>query len=309
MTASRDGQVVTFYSYKGGTGRTMALANLAWILAANGKRVLVADWDLESPGLHKFFKPFINPATLATAGGVIDLVREFELAAERATKAGLRRDKQWYSKFARVQEYAFSLKWNFPGDGTLDFLSAGRQNNEYAASLAGLDWDIFYAGLGGGPFLDALRADMKRHYDYTLIDSRTGVSDVASVCTVHLPDVLVTCFTLSDQGIDGAARVAREVQGQYGVRNIRILPVPMRIDRAEKTKVDLGYDLAKQEFAGLPSDMLDAERAEYWASVPVPYEAYYGYEEILATFGDSPGGAMTLLSAYERLAGHVTGGR
>jgi cellulose biosynthesis protein BcsQ len=50
-----DGQVITFYSYKGGTGRTMALANVAWILAANGKRVLVADWDLESPGLHRFY--------------------------------------------------------------------------------------------------------------------------------------------------------------------------------------------------------------------------------------------------------------
>lgn len=49
MTPPRDGQVVTFYSYKGGTGRTMALANTAWILAANGHQVLVADWDLESP--------------------------------------------------------------------------------------------------------------------------------------------------------------------------------------------------------------------------------------------------------------------
>ena len=37
---SRHGQIVTFYSFKGGTGRTMALANVAWILAANGKKVL-----------------------------------------------------------------------------------------------------------------------------------------------------------------------------------------------------------------------------------------------------------------------------
>ena len=56
----REGQIVTFYSFKGGTGRTMALANVAWILAANGKRVLVADWDLESPGLHRFFQPFLD---------------------------------------------------------------------------------------------------------------------------------------------------------------------------------------------------------------------------------------------------------
>ena len=40
----RDGKVVTFYSYKGGTGRTMALANVAWILASSGKRVLAVDW-------------------------------------------------------------------------------------------------------------------------------------------------------------------------------------------------------------------------------------------------------------------------
>lgn len=62
MTGPRDGQVVTFYSYKGGTGRTMALANTAWILAANGQRVLVADWDLESPGLHRFYAPFLDPS-------------------------------------------------------------------------------------------------------------------------------------------------------------------------------------------------------------------------------------------------------
>ena len=61
MTDDRNGEVVTFYSYKGGTGRTMALANVAWILAANGKRVLVVDWDLESPGLHRFFRPFLEP--------------------------------------------------------------------------------------------------------------------------------------------------------------------------------------------------------------------------------------------------------
>jgi len=48
--SSRDGTIVTFYSYKGGTGRTMALANTAWILAAAGNRVLTVDWDLEAPG-------------------------------------------------------------------------------------------------------------------------------------------------------------------------------------------------------------------------------------------------------------------
>ena len=69
-----------------------------------------------------------------------------------------------------------------------------------------VDWDNFYERLGGGQFFDALRADMKAHYDYTLIDSRTGLSDIADICTVHLPDILVDCFTLNDQSIDGRGR-------------------------------------------------------------------------------------------------------
>ena len=56
MVRDPDGTVVTFYSYKGGTGRTMAVANVAWILAANGRRVLAVDWDLDSPGLHRFYQ-------------------------------------------------------------------------------------------------------------------------------------------------------------------------------------------------------------------------------------------------------------
>ena len=56
---STPGQIITFYSYKGGTGRTMALANTAWILASTGLRVLAVDWDLESPGLHRYFHPFL----------------------------------------------------------------------------------------------------------------------------------------------------------------------------------------------------------------------------------------------------------
>src|SRR6185437_8475383 len=81
----RDGRIVTFYSFKGGTGRTMALANVAWVLAANGRRVLVADWDLESPGLHLFFQPFMD-ARASDPPGIIDLVRRYAWAM---TEAGI----------------------------------------------------------------------------------------------------------------------------------------------------------------------------------------------------------------------------
>src|SRR5215468_7238933 len=43
-----DRRVITFYSYKGGVGRTMALANVAYRLAnTHGLKVIAVDWDLE----------------------------------------------------------------------------------------------------------------------------------------------------------------------------------------------------------------------------------------------------------------------
>ncbi|MER6617409.1 FxSxx-COOH system tetratricopeptide repeat protein [Streptomyces xantholiticus] len=310
MTASRDGRIVTFYSYKGGTGRTMAMANVAWILAANGKRVLAVDWDLEAPGLHRFFHPFLDPSTLGATTGVIDLITEFAWAATNPEP----RRADWHLDYARIQPHAVSLTpeslgWEFTEGGTLDFVSAGKQNREYSATVSTFDWDNFYDRLGGGHFFDALRDDMKANYDYVLIDSRTGLSDIADICTVHLPDVLVDCFTLSDQSIDGAASVARQIDERYGGRGIKILPVPMRIDEGEKEKADAGRALARLKFDRFPSGLTAEEATAYWGAVEIPYRPYYAYEETLATFGDEAGLTSSLLSAFERLTSVVTEGQ
>jgi len=301
----RNGRIITFYSYKGGTGRTMALANVAWILAANGHRVLVADWDLESPGLHRFYQPFLDEIAVSEASGIIDLIRQYEQAAGKATTAA-RADRLIVER-ARVQPHVLSLNWEFPAGGSLEYLSAGRQNLDYQATLAALDWDTFYEGLSGGQFLDAVRDDMKHHYDYVLIDSRTGLSDIAGICTRQLPDILVDCFTLSTQGIEGAAQVARLVERRHKDR-VRILPVPMRVDQAEKEKVEAGRAVAIQLFAGLPAAMSPKQRQDYWAAVEVPYQAFYAYEETLAVFGEAPGSPASLLSSFERLTAQITDG-
>ena len=86
----------------------------------------------------------------------------------------------------------------------------------------------------------------------------------------------------------------------------------MRIDPAEKEKVDAGRSVAKQRFLSLetplPADVSDGERDRYWAAMVVPYQAYYAYEESLATFGDNPGSPGTLLGAYEALTARITHG-
>ncbi|MFC1433363.1 FxSxx-COOH system tetratricopeptide repeat protein [Streptacidiphilus sp. N1-3] len=302
----RDGRIITFYSYKGGTGRTMALANTAWILAANGYRVLAADWDLEAPGLGHFFRPFLDPDALAGTTGVIDLIMDYRDEALR----DLPRADGWHREFTRVRQHALSLAWpHFPADGTLDFLSAGQVRSDYAATVAAINWDHFYERLDGGRFFAALRADMRRHYDYVLIDSRTGLSDIADICTVEMPDDLVVCFTLSDQSIEGASEIARTISEHYPGRGIRILPVPMRVDDGEKEKADAGRALARQRFDGFPQGFDEARLARYWGAVEIPYRAYYAYEEVLAPFGDQPGTPTSLLSSFERLTEALTDGR
>lgn len=305
MNATNEGQIVTFYSYKGGTGRTMALANTAWILAANGLKVLVVDWDLDSPGLHKFFHPFLDPAKITATSGIVELITDYEWAATRPEE----RSADWHLEYAQILRHAVSITWPaFPEGGTLDFVSAGRQNRDYSSTVATFDWDNFYERLGGGKFFDALRADMKRNYDYVLIDSRTGLSDIANICTVHFPDILVDCFTLSDQSIEGAAAVARNIDERYHYRNIRILPVPMRIDDNEKEKLDAGRALARAKFDRFPKGQSEEEATQYWSSVEIPYMPFYAFEETLSTFGDAPGSPTSMLAAFERLTSAITYG-
>jgi tetratricopeptide (TPR) repeat protein len=301
-----EGKIVTFYSYKGGTGRTMALANVAWILASSGLRVLVVDWDLESPGLHKYFHPFLDPAKITATSGVIEMIRDYAFAVTGEED----RSADWHLRYAQVIRHAISVGGpDFSDGGELDFLSAGRQNRDYYTSVAQVDWDNFYDRLGGGQFFNALRADMKANYDYTLIDSRTGLSDIADICTVHLPDILVDCFTLNNQSIDGASSIARIIDQRYHDKNIRILPVPMRIEENEKDKLDLGRRLARRRFDQFPRDLTQDQADTYWGSVEIPYRPYYAFEELLATFGDSPGSPLTLLASYERLTSAITEGQ
>lgn len=300
-----DGKIVTFYSYKGGTGRTMALANVAWILASNGLRVLTVDWDLDSPGLARFFHPFLDADLFASTSGVIDILKNY---ARAATRPGPRPD-DWYLNDARVVPHAVSLDWRFPGGGKLDIISAGTADARYSTAVAEFRWDNFYARLGGGLFLRAMREDMQRNYDYTLIDSRTGLSDIAGVCTVQFPDTVVNCFTLAGQAIEGAAAVARSIEAMSSQRPIRILPVPMRVEYGEQTKLANGQALARARFAGYPQGMEVQDARRYWGEVEIPYRLFYAYEEILATFGDDPHQTTSLLAAYERLTAAITEGQ
>jgi cellulose biosynthesis protein BcsQ/tetratricopeptide (TPR) repeat protein len=299
----RLGRILTFYSYKGGTGRTMALANVAWILASNGHRVLAIDWDLESPGLHKYFHPFLVDKQLRDSPGVIDMIRAYAAAAMRPADA----DELDIDELAQIQRYASSLEYPFPDGGLLDLVSAGRQVPAYSRTVSTFNWDNFYERLGGGAFLAALREDLRRHYDYVLIDSRTGLSDAAGICTVLLPDVVVDCFTMSTQSIDGAVAVARSIRSQR-TDPVQVFPVPMRIEDGEAGKLERSRNYARQRFEPVVRVLGLADTDKYWGSVEIPYKIFYAYEETLAAFGERARQEGTLLAAYERLTSALVGG-
>ncbi|GAA4258984.1 hypothetical protein GCM10022255_081810 [Dactylosporangium darangshiense] len=298
------GQIVTFYSYKGGTGRTMAVANVAWILASNGYRVLAVDWDLESPGLHRYFHPFLLDKRLRSSSGIFEMMRDFAATTLDPTHE----DEDWFARRTQVLDYATSLDWQFAGGGGIDLLPSGRQDRSYARNVSTFDWPSFYERLGGGDFIEALGQDMRRHYDYVLIDSRTGLSDAAGICTVQLPDVVINCFTLSTQSVDGAVAVTKSILDQRERRPVRILPVPMRVEDAEQIKLEAGRDYARQEFAPYLGGLTGERASRYWGDVEVPYKPYFAYEEILASFAERPMLENSLLASFERLTRVLTGG-
>lgn len=70
------GEIVTFYSYKGGAGRSMCLANVAVLLARWGYKVLAIDLDLEAPGLENFFAGSLDSDLAHNARGMVDLLSD-----------------------------------------------------------------------------------------------------------------------------------------------------------------------------------------------------------------------------------------
>ena len=190
------GKIITFYSYKGGTGRSMTLANVAWILASNGKKVLAIDWDLEAPGLYRYFYPFLGDKDLTSSDGVINFVTDYKLKVMTPPAEGVEVPNDWYVEYANIKDYASTLQWDFTEGGRLDFVPAGRQDETYSTLVNLFNWQDFYERLGGKRFLNASKEKMREDYEYILIDSRTGVSDTSGICTVHMPDTLVCLLHL-----------------------------------------------------------------------------------------------------------------
>src|SRR5882724_5199890 len=102
--------IYCFYSYKGGVGRSMALANVAEYLYRRGARVLMIDWDLEAPGLENFFLDSETKLTdVRSQLGVIDMLLHYKRQYAVAASAPPSRDQDRDSKAAQEEPKIFEI--------------------------------------------------------------------------------------------------------------------------------------------------------------------------------------------------------
>lgn len=175
--------IITFYSFKGGVGRTAAVANIAVILASRNLKVLAVDWDLEAPGLDAFLDP---DKSSSETPSLIDLLHAQLTLGE----------SNW-------RDHITSL--NIAGS-SLDLIKAGDPSKaDYIQKLATFEWPKLFEEPSGADFIESLRSEWLAAYDAILIDSRTGLSDGGGVCTIQLADAIIGVASASRQSIDGLA--------------------------------------------------------------------------------------------------------
>src|SRR4029078_1296056 len=99
------------------------------------------------------------------------------------------------------------------GDADIWAMPAGRRNREYSRRLASIDWQSLYSLQQGYLFFEDLKQQWKQEeFDYVLIDSRTGHTDVGGICTRQLPDAVVLMFFPNDQNLVGLESVVKDIR-------------------------------------------------------------------------------------------------
>lgn len=176
-TGTENSNVITFYSYKGGVGRTTSLALLARFYSEAGKKVFIIDCDFEAPGLLNFFSisQFSNPKN-----GVVEYLN----------------DKKFDDNTIINEDYYYQVANQYSGEGTIYMMPAGNvfsdEKNSYLEGLSRLDT------YGPSVFLQDMKSLIKDiqdkvEPDVILIDSRTGFNNVFGVLS-KLSDHVVALF-------------------------------------------------------------------------------------------------------------------
>ncbi len=281
---------VTFYSFKGGVGRSMAVINVAGIIAARGFQVLVIDMDLEAPGLS--FLAASAGAEKKSAQpqpGFVDLLLD---AVDRSVKGDL-----FGLKPTRIMDnYSapFTLPRGFrtnPG-GKLRIMPAGRLDSDYAKRLDRLDLPTRYREGTGLALVKAFKQVVQsaRRFDYVLVDSRTGFSDESGICTRDLADCLMVVSGLNRQNVEGTSRFLSALRNSPDERRplgMILSPIP----NGEDALIDQREEEAKAQFKEAWGKKIDTD-------LHIPYHPQLALTEEPHIFRRRKG---YLFDAYNRI--------
>lgn len=187
---------VTFYSFKGGVGRSMALVNVAALLAEAGNRVLLVDFDLEAPGLPSYgaLKNAKNRA------GILDYVEAYQTSMVAPD----------------ANEFIVACPIGKDGSKSIWLMPAGHSEKpSYADQLNRMNWEQLYTEQSGYLMFEDLKQQWSQAgFDYVLIDSRTGYTDVGGICTRQLPDSVIIMFMPTAQNIDGLVPIVSGIKAE-----------------------------------------------------------------------------------------------
>jgi MinD-like ATPase involved in chromosome partitioning or flagellar assembly/uncharacterized protein (DUF2164 family) len=187
--------IISFFSFKGGVGRTSTLVATALTLARNGHRVAIIDLDLEAPGLGTIFSPD-NSNNL----GVIDYLLEKKIQQD---------DWKLRTHLASINEQTL-----LGDDGeSIQLLPAGTVDENYLEKLARLDFQNLVNGELQSTMQNMLREleSEVRPLDFILMDARAGFHDIGGLAISALSHAAVIFGTQSRQSWAGLTHVIRHL--------------------------------------------------------------------------------------------------
>lgn len=197
---------VVFYGLKGGVGRSTALAMLAYGLAREGKKVLLLDFDLESPGLSGLLLPANRVAGFGLVDWFIEEAIDRPEGERQRAQAALLDDLVTDSPLSDATDH-----------GRIRIATAmGQGETAYLAKLARIYADIPTAQ---GPERFAQRMvrlvetlEQQEQPDVVLIDSRAGLHDLAAISIATLADLALLFATDSEQNWQGYGQLFQHWQ-------------------------------------------------------------------------------------------------
>jgi MinD-like ATPase involved in chromosome partitioning or flagellar assembly len=175
--------VIAFYSFKGGVGRTTALASFAIQRARMGETVVVIDLDLDAPGVGTL----LDSGTPETKEqfGIVDYFIELPIYPQ-----------------INLSDY-YHLCLSASDRGQILVFPAGRIDSDYLAMLARLDLEPA-SHSANHPLLQMLdHARKELTPEWILLDCRAGLSEASGFALSGLANLTVLLGTTSSQSWQG----------------------------------------------------------------------------------------------------------